>query len=67
MARKDKVQIYIPIRNDWDKLVERVVELRESEGMVYTPWQGLEYTASEVVIDAMKELVKRIERDQAEK
>jgi hypothetical protein len=61
MARKNKVQIYIPVKEDWESLVEKLVGLRRGEGKEYTPWLGMNYTTSEVVIDAMKELARRIE------
>lgn len=66
MSRKDKIQIYIPVGIGWQELVEQVVELRKSEGKLYSPWYGREFTTSEVVIDALQELVRRIKAEQAE-
>jgi hypothetical protein len=56
MARKEKIQVYVPQDVDFDELINKVAALRKTEGKQYRPFGKMEHTVSEVIIDALQEL-----------
>lgn len=63
---KNRVQIYVQDEDEFKALVAKVAALRKSEGKEYKPWYGLDYTVSEVILDALDQLAQEWDTRQSE-
>lgn len=63
---KNRVQIYVQDEDEFKAMIAKVAALRKSEGKEYKPWYGLDYTVSEVILDALSELAQEWDARQSE-